>query len=313
MGDEVCQAAKTSFVNHDDFTKKGSLAGMGASMKRGMVLVLSLWDDMLTKMNWLDSATPSKDGTRTAADPGVKRGPCTMTAGDPSTLRGQHPTANVLYTNIMVGEIGSTFTPEAQAKKAVPPPVTAPLPAAPVPGQPPVQPQPPLQPVQPIQPVQPLQPVQPVAPLQPVPPVALPPALPLPGAALAPAGSFCCYFSPDQNDYCGKCTSKATSGWNANDQHCQQANGRWCGATRLFDAGQGAAVAAATEGAQRQLPTVATVLAWPATVTMLATLGAVSFIRYRRARHISGAAVDGTVGHLMQENLAEAEQTDGVA
>lgn len=72
-------------------------------------------------------------------------------------------------------------------------------------------------------------------------------------------------------------------------------------------------MAAATEGAQRQLPTVATVLAWPATFTVLATLGAVSFIRYRRARHISGAAVDGTVGHLMQENLADAEQTDGVA
>merc|ERR1712117_299649 len=80
-----------------------------------MVLVLSLWDDVLTKMNWLDSATPSKDGKRTAADPGVKRGPCTMTAGDPLQLRGQYPSAHVLYTNIMVGELGSTFTPEAAA------------------------------------------------------------------------------------------------------------------------------------------------------------------------------------------------------
>ena len=230
--DEVCQAAKTAFVNHDDFTKKGSLAGMGASLKRGMVLVLSLWDDVLTKMNWLDSATPSKDGKRTAADPGVKRGPCTMTAGDPLQLRGQYPSAHVLYTNIMVGELGSTFTPEAQAKKKNPPPVTAPVSAASVPGQPPVQPQLPLQPAAPVQlvppvPGQQLPPlqVQPAVPVVGVAPVSPPPGLPVAGAAPAPAGAFCCFYSPDQNDYCGKCTSKG-GGWNANAQHCQQGNGR---------------------------------------------------------------------------------------
>jgi len=90
---------------------------MGESLKRGMVLVLSLWDDAATKMKWLDGATPSADGTRTAADPGVKRGPCAMSAGDPAQLRGQYPNAHAIYTNIKVGEIGSTYTKEAQDLK----------------------------------------------------------------------------------------------------------------------------------------------------------------------------------------------------
>jgi len=149
--------------------------------------------------------------------------------------------------------------------------------------------------------------VQPVQPVQPA-PVAPLPGLPVAGAA--PAGTFCCYYSPDQNDYCGKCTSKDTSGWNSKPQHCQQANGRVCGAARLFDAGQGGAVAAATEGTQRHLPTWAMVLAWSGTITFLATVGAISFARFRRAGQISTAVVDGIVGHLMQENTAEAEQTD---
>jgi len=112
--DDVCQAAKVEFQNKDDFTPKGGVAGMGAALKRGMVLVLSLWDDEATKMKWLDGATPSADGTRTAADPGVKRGPCSMESGAPSQLRGQYPNAHAIYTNIKVGEIGSTFTKRAQ-------------------------------------------------------------------------------------------------------------------------------------------------------------------------------------------------------
>jgi len=187
------------------------------------------------------------------------------------------------------------------------------VPATPVPGQPPLQPQVPLQPVAPVQPVPPVagQPLQQLQQLQQLQPLAPLPGLPVAGAALAPAGAFCCYYSPDQNDYCGKCTSKDITGWNANAQHCQQASGRFCGATRLFDAGQGAAVAAATEGAQRQLPTVAMVLAWSGAIIMLATLGAVSFARLRRAGQISATVVESTVGHLMQESQAEAEQTDG--
>jgi len=101
--------------------------------------------------------------------------------------------------------------------------------------------------------------------------------------------------------------------WNAIPQNCQKAKGRFCDATQLFDGGQGAAVAAATEGAQRQLPSVAMVLAWSISIFMLAMLGAMSFARYRRAGQSSAAAVDSIVGHLMQDNQAEAEQSEGAA
>jgi len=83
--------------------------------------------------------------------------------------------------------------------------------------------------------------------------------------------------------------------------------------SRLFGAGQEAAVAAATAEAQRQVPTTAMVLAWSGTVVLLATLGAVSFARCGRAGQISAAVVEGTVRHLMQENQAEADHTDGAA
>jgi len=86
---------------------------MGKAMKRGMVLVLSLWDDMLTKMDWLDSETKSKIHPK--GFPGRKRGPCSIEAGNPKTLRGQHPNANVQYTNVMVGEIDSTYGPKVNA------------------------------------------------------------------------------------------------------------------------------------------------------------------------------------------------------
>jgi len=95
-------------------------------------------------------------------------------------------------------------------------------------------------------------------------------------------------------------------------QHCQQGNGRMCGATRLFDVGQGTDVAAAIEGAQKQVPTLPMALAWSLSMIMLVMLGVVSVARYRRAGQMSAAAADGTFGQLIQENQAETEQTDGV-
>jgi len=75
---------------------------MGKALDRGMVLVLSLWDDYLTGMNWLDEST--KDN----GHPGFKRGPCPKDSGKPGDLRANHPDASVKYRNIKYGEIGST-------------------------------------------------------------------------------------------------------------------------------------------------------------------------------------------------------------
>ena len=83
---------------------------MGRSLGRGMVLVLSLWDDELTNMHWLDSATPLDQPARyPLTKPGVRRGPCSTDSGKPHQLRTMHPDAHVTYSNIKVGDIDSTY------------------------------------------------------------------------------------------------------------------------------------------------------------------------------------------------------------
>mmetsp|Transcript_61396 Transcript_61396/g.190308 ORF Transcript_61396/g.190308 Transcript_61396/m.190308 type:complete len:650 (+) Transcript_61396:68-2017(+) len=110
INEKMCLAQKRSFDNPDDFTPKGGMKGMGAALGRGMVLVLSLWDDMKTQMVWLDSAAPTDQPDRfPLTKPGVRRGPCKNGDGDPHKLRANYPDAFVTYRSIKVGEIGSTY------------------------------------------------------------------------------------------------------------------------------------------------------------------------------------------------------------
>ena len=43
----LCQpgSVQTAFGDIDDFTRQGGLKAMGEALNRGMVLVMSLWDD----------------------------------------------------------------------------------------------------------------------------------------------------------------------------------------------------------------------------------------------------------------------------
>ncbi|KAJ7275731.1 cellulase [Mycena rebaudengoi] len=104
--DAFCTQQKTAFGDTNSFAARGGLAGMGKALGRGMVLALSIWDDFTAGMYWLDSAYP------TAADPskpGVLRGPCSTTSGDPKTIRASQGSNSVTYSNIKWGDIGSTF------------------------------------------------------------------------------------------------------------------------------------------------------------------------------------------------------------
>lgn len=58
-------------------------------------------------MNWLDSTFPV-DADPSA--PGVARGRCDPADGEPETVEADHPDAYVIYSNIKVGAINSTFT-----------------------------------------------------------------------------------------------------------------------------------------------------------------------------------------------------------
>jgi cellulose 1,4-beta-cellobiosidase len=104
--DSMCAAQKTAFGDINDFQKKGGLAKMGEALARGMVLVLSLWDDSQVNMLWLDSNYP----TDKIGEPGVARGPCPGGADStPEHLRSTTPDSEVKFSQIRVGTIGSTF------------------------------------------------------------------------------------------------------------------------------------------------------------------------------------------------------------
>lgn len=77
---------------------------MSAAFKAGMVLVLSLWDDYYANMLWLDSTYPI---TNTA--PGGPRGTCATTSGVPASVEASAASAYVVYSNIKVGAINSTY------------------------------------------------------------------------------------------------------------------------------------------------------------------------------------------------------------
>jgi len=105
--DQFCTDQKAAFGDTDDFSKKGGLKTMGEALDRGMVLVLSLWDDSQVNMLWLDSKYPEDEP---AGTPGVLRGPCPGGASSkPEYLRREVPEASVTFENIKVGTFGSTY------------------------------------------------------------------------------------------------------------------------------------------------------------------------------------------------------------
>ena len=104
--DGFCNAQKQEFGDPNDYEKRGGNKIMGASLDRGMVLVMSLWDDHAVHMLWLDSDYPPN---KSPSSPGVARGTCPITSGVPEDVESQHPDASVTYSNIKYGELGSTY------------------------------------------------------------------------------------------------------------------------------------------------------------------------------------------------------------
>ena len=104
---EFCEAQKTVFNNTNDFATHGGLASMTSAMNEGMVLVMSLWDDYAANLLCLDSDYPT---TADPSAPGISRGTCSASSGVPATVEADSPNAYVVYSNIKVGSINSTFS-----------------------------------------------------------------------------------------------------------------------------------------------------------------------------------------------------------
>ena len=94
---------KSRYGEENDFAASGGFAALSEALDAGMVLVLSIWDDGATHMNWLDSRFPNSAPPEA---PGVLRGPCDPAAGDPSVLRSKR--ASVKISNITLRRLGTS-------------------------------------------------------------------------------------------------------------------------------------------------------------------------------------------------------------
>jgi cellulose 1,4-beta-cellobiosidase len=104
--DQMCTDQKKLFQDRNSFSDKGGLKTLGQALGRGMVLVMSLWDDHEAHMLWLDSNYPTDANP---SNPGISRGPCPTSSGVPTDVENNYPNSNVKFSNIKWGDIGSTY------------------------------------------------------------------------------------------------------------------------------------------------------------------------------------------------------------
>lgn len=114
--EKFCTSLKTTVGDTNSFKSKGGMAGVEAALRKGMVLALSLWDDHQAQMLWLDSTYPVG-----STKPGAARGSCSTTSGAPKDVEANSPNASVTYSNIKVGDIGSTFKTTSTTTAGNPP------------------------------------------------------------------------------------------------------------------------------------------------------------------------------------------------
>merc|ERR1711976_42370 len=86
-----------------NFIQKGGMDEVDRSVSKGLVLVMSLWDDHFANMLWLDSTYPT-DGSQ----PGSYRGACSIDSGVPADVEKDQADATVKFSDIKFGPIGST-------------------------------------------------------------------------------------------------------------------------------------------------------------------------------------------------------------
>ncbi|KAF7296285.1 Glucanase [Mycena chlorophos] len=110
--DSFCAAQKSAFGDTNTFAQKGGMSGMSSAASAGMVLVMSLWDDHAADMLWLDAPLPADQirffSRRDECCTG-SRGTCSSSSGQPSQVESQSANAQVVFSNIKFGPIGSTF------------------------------------------------------------------------------------------------------------------------------------------------------------------------------------------------------------
>jgi cellulase len=90
INDAYCNA-----TNSRKYMGLGATKEMGESLKRGMVLIFSIWWDESGFMKWLDAE---------------EAGPCNATEGNPTYIRQIQPDTDVTWSKVKWGEINSTWS-----------------------------------------------------------------------------------------------------------------------------------------------------------------------------------------------------------
>jgi len=96
---DYCTTEDKAYSGSGTFSSSGGLEMMGRSLDRGMVLVMSLWNDPTSNMLWLDGTSGTGDGS--------VRGPCGTT--DDSQDSSSESAAGVTYSNFKFGDLDSTY------------------------------------------------------------------------------------------------------------------------------------------------------------------------------------------------------------
>ncbi|TFK27147.1 cellobiohydrolase I-II [Coprinopsis marcescibilis] len=105
--EKYCTDQKRVFGDNNSFARDGGLAHMGRSLAKGHVLALSIWNDHTAHMLWLDSSYPVDADPN---QPGIGRGTCPTTGGSPKDTEQNNADSQVVFSNIKVGDIGTTFS-----------------------------------------------------------------------------------------------------------------------------------------------------------------------------------------------------------
>ncbi|KAK3318197.1 endoglucanase EG-1 precursor [Apodospora peruviana] len=107
LTDEFCAQEKKAFGAVNGFAAQGGMRAMGESLRRGMVLVFSVWNDAGSAMKWLDGTWPANADPLT--EPGTGRGPCMAGQGTSEDIMANAQWTSVRFSNVKSGEIGSTY------------------------------------------------------------------------------------------------------------------------------------------------------------------------------------------------------------
>jgi len=102
---DFCTAWADTTDDGTNFLEKGGVEAADKAFETGMVLVMSLWDDHLANMLWLDSKYPID-----TTDPTMMRGTCGIESGVPADVEKDSGDASVTFSNIKYGDIGTTTT-----------------------------------------------------------------------------------------------------------------------------------------------------------------------------------------------------------